>query len=93
MENKVSGAPVNTKSLMAFLFLQMEKLDKGEITEGQAVAQSKLAAQACNLLNYELKRTILQVKLTELGYNGKNTPCLREIESKGFDDTITNNKK
>lgn len=47
--------PVNTKSLLVFVFHQMERLNSGEIDANTACAQAKLASQACNLLNYELK--------------------------------------
>lgn len=93
MENKTNnvrmGAPVNTKSLLAFIFNQMERLNSGEIDANTACAQAKLASQASNVLNYELKRTIVQLRLRELGGGiGVTEPRLREIESKGFDDTI-----
>lgn len=81
-----TGTPVNTKSLLSFIFRQMEKLDSGEINANQACAQAKLASQANNLLDYELKRTIVQMKLKETGQNAE--PRLREIESKVFDNTI-----
>lgn len=76
-------APANSKSLLAFIFDQMEKLNRNEITAEQACAQAKLASQASNLLNYELKRTIVQLRLQEVG--GKVAPKLREIECKNFD--------
>ena len=89
MENSVkSGVPVNTKSLLAFIFNQMDMLNKGQITSDVACAQAKLAAQANNVLSYELKRTAVECKLKELGC--KVEPKLREIESKPFDDTINN---
>ena len=93
MENKTNnvrmGAPVNTKSLLAFIFNQMERLNSGEIDANTACAQAKLASQASNVLNYELKRTIVQLRLRELGGGiGATEPRLREIESKCFDDTI-----
>lgn len=85
----VTGAPVNTKSLLAFTFLQMERLNRGEIDSQTAMAQAKLISQANNLLNYELKRTIVQIRLREIGGGTEATQVrLREIESKAFDDTI-----
>lgn len=85
----VTGAPVNTKSLLAFTFLQMERLNSGEIDAQTACAQAKLISQANNLLNYELKRTIVQLRLKEIGGGTEATQVrLREIESKAFDDTI-----
>lgn len=80
------GEPVNTKSLLAFVFNQMAKLDRKEIDWQTANAQAKLASQASNLLNYELKRTIVELKLKEIG--NTTNPRLREIESKTFEDTI-----
>ena len=83
------GVPVNTKSLLAFIFNQMERLNTGEIDANTACAQAKLASQASNVLNYELKRTIVQMRLSEIGGGLQITePRLREIESKAFDDTI-----
>lgn len=84
MENK-NGAPVNTKSLLAAIFDQMGKLDRKEITATEACAYAKLASQATNVLNYELKRTVVQMRLNEIGHG---TECaLRDIESKTFDDS------
>ena len=75
--------PANSKSLLSFIFTQMDRLDKGEITNEQAIAQAKLASQAHNLLNYELKRSIVELKLKEVG--SVIEPHLREIESKNFE--------
>lgn len=87
--NVKTGTPVNTKSLLAFIFNQMQRLNCGEIDANTACAQAKLASQASNLLNYELKRTIVQMKLREIGNSIEATePRLREIESKAFDDKI-----
>lgn len=84
-----TGTPVNTKSLLSFIFNQMERLNSGEIDWQTANAQAKLASQASNLLNYELKRTIVEIRLKEIGGGIQaTTPRLREIESKGFDNTI-----
>ena len=55
----ITGTPVNAKSLAAFLCNQMVKLDNGEIDANQAIAQAKLASQVNNLMNYELKRTLV----------------------------------
>ena len=62
----ITCTPVNAKSLAAFLCNQMVKLDKGEIDANQAIAQAKLASQVNNLMNYELKRTLVQIKLKEI---------------------------
>lgn len=73
---------MNSKSLLHFIFDQMEKLDQKEITVQEGQAQANLAKQANNLLTYELKRaqTLLALKGSEIE--------LREIESKSFDNTI-----
>lgn len=75
-------APVNSKSLLHFIFDQMEKLDRKEITVQEGQAQANLAKQANNLLTYELKRaeTLLKLQGSEIQ--------LREIESKAFDNTL-----
>ena len=87
MVNEMS-APVNTKSFLAFIFNTMEKLDKGVIDTNVACAQAKLMRQANNVLDYELKRTLTQIKLKEMGMLQDKNPVLREIESKGFDNTL-----
>ena len=77
-----SNHDVNTKNLLSFIFNTMERLDSGEIDPNIACAQAKLASQASNLLNYELKRTIVQMRLKEMGNGVQCTePRLREIES------------
>ena len=76
--------PVNTKSLLAFIFGTMGKLDRGEIDSNVACAQAKLAAQAHNILDYELKRSLVQIQLCQMGRG--ISPELRDIESKAFDD-------
>lgn len=87
MVNEMSD-PVNTKSFLAFIFNTMEKLDKGVIDTNVACAQAKLMSQANNVLDYELKRTLTQIKLKEMGMLQDKNPVLREIESKGFDNTL-----
>ena len=83
---QMNGTPVNTKSLLAFVFNEMTKLAENKISPNEAIAQAKLASQACNILNYELKRTIVQISLNQIGKTSETR--LREIESKAFDDTI-----
>ena len=87
MVNEMS-APVNTKSFLAFIFNTMEKLDKGVIDTNVACAQAKLMSQANNVLDYELKTTLTQIKLKEMGMLQDKNPVLREIESNGFDNTL-----
>lgn len=77
--------PVNSKSLLAFTFGQMEKLDKGEIDNEQAKSQANLIKQANNLLKYELDRAKTQMKLTEHNAIYKDGSMLRNIESKNFE--------
>lgn len=72
--------PVNSKSLLHFLFNQMEKLDKNEITVQEGQAQANLAKQANNLLTYELKRAEVQLKLEG------SMIKIREIEAKNFEE-------
>lgn len=83
---KRSAAPVNAKSLLAFTFNYMQKFHDGEVSANDAIAMSKLISQANNTLNYELKRSVVQIRLKEIGENV--SPRLREIESKAFDDTL-----
>lgn len=86
METK-NFEPVNTKSLLAFTFALCGKLDRNEIDANTANAQANLIKQANNILDYELRRSIVQLKLADAGYgNHKNPPTLRDIESKAFDD-------
>lgn len=70
--------PVNTKSLFAHLCQQMDKLDRYEIDASTASAQASLVGQAVNILNYELKRSVI---MSEKTY----TENLRNVESKNFD--------
>jgi hypothetical protein len=80
--------PVNTKSLLAFIFTQMERLNDGEIDAQTACAQAKLASQASNVLNYELKRTIVQMRMQQIGAGIQAQDItLREIESKPINET------
>ena len=77
--------PVNNKSLLHFIFDQMEKLDKSEITVEQAKAQSNLCKQANNSLKYELERakTLIEVDI----HNRENGTAIevRNSEGKNFD--------
>ena len=77
--------PVNSKSLLAFVFEQMNKLDNNEIDVATAREQGNLVKQSNNLLKYELDRAKVQMKLTEHNAIYKDGLNLREIESKNFD--------
>jgi len=75
--------PTNNKSLLHFIFNQMEKLDKKEIDVNQAKTQALLAKQANNALKYELDRANTQMKLAE--HNRDNARIdLREAEGSNF---------
>tara|TARA_R110000851_G_scaffold310886_1_gene470897 strand:+ start:773 stop:1012 length:240 start_codon:yes stop_codon:yes gene_type:complete len=77
--------PVNNKSLIAFLFDQMEKLDKGEIDTQTAREQSNLSKQVNNAMKYELDRAKVKMELTKHNAIYKDGIDLRDIESKNFD--------
>ncbi len=79
--------PVNSKSLLAFVFGQMEKLDAGTINTQQAREQSNLVKQANNILKYELDRAKVKMELTKHNAIYKDGLNLREVESKNFEDT------
>ena len=77
--------PVNNKSMIAFLFNQMEKLDNGEIDNQTAREQANLSKQVNNAMKYELDRTKLQMELSKHNAVYKDGTKLREIESKNFE--------
>lgn len=76
--------PVNNKSMVAFLFSQMEKLDSGEIDVQKAREQANLSKQVNNAMKYELDRARIQMDLTKHNAIYKDGVKLREIESKNF---------
>jgi len=78
--------PVNSKSLVAFLFDQMHKLSEGEITESQAKEQANLAKQVNSQMRYELERARIVMDLSKHNAIYKDGANLREIESKNFDN-------
>jgi len=78
--------PVNTKSLLTFVFNQMEKLDKGEIDVQKAREQGNLCKQANNILKYELDRAKVKMDLTRHNAVYKDGLNLRQVESKNFED-------
>lgn len=77
--------PTNNKSLLHFLFDQMEKLDKKEIDVEQAKAQANLAKQANNSLKYELERSKLLMELDSHRSTTGNSIDFRNVEGKNFD--------
>lgn len=76
--------PVNNKSMIAFLFDQMDKLDKDEIDVQKAREQGNLAKQVNNAMKYELDRAKVKMELTAHNAVYKDGLDLREIESKNF---------
>jgi len=70
--------PVNAKSMFAMLCITMEKLDNADVDVATASAMSKLIGQATNLLNYELKRSMLMS-------NPEFREHHRNLELKNFD--------
>ena len=77
--------PVNNKSLLHFVFNQMEKLDKGEISVEKAKAQSNLAKQANNTMKYELDRVSTELKVKSFNIQHGANITIRDIEAKNFD--------
>ena len=77
--------PVNTKSLLAFVFGQMEKLDNKEIDVDTANAQSKLIQQANNIIRSEHERTRIKMELERHNTQYNSSIQMREVESKNFD--------
>jgi len=77
--------PVNNKSLLAFLFDQMDKLDKKEIDVETAKAQSNLAKQVNNAMRYELDLVNTKIKLEDHNKAFGSNVELRNAESKNFD--------
>jgi len=77
--------PVNNKSLTAFLFDTMEKLNNGEVSVEIAKTQTNLAKQVNSQMRYELERARVIMELTKHNAIFKDGANLREIESKNFD--------
>jgi len=76
--------PVNNKSMIAFLFGQMDKLDNDEIDILKAKEQGNLAKQVNNAMKYELDRAKIRMELTKHNAIYKDGVDLRDIESKNF---------
>ena len=73
--------PTNNKSLLQFIFTQMEKLDSNEINVDQAKAQALFSKQANNSLKYELDRANTKMKLAQHNAIYKDGLDLREAEA------------
>jgi len=59
--------PTDNKSLLNFIFEQMEKLDNSEIDCDQAKAQAQLAKEANNAMIYDIKKAELILKIHHSG--------------------------
>lgn len=77
--------PVNNKSLIAFLFDQMEKLDENVIDVEKAKAQANLAKQVNNAMKYELDLANTKIKIAEFNKTSEIKVELRNAESKNFE--------
>ncbi len=77
--------PVNNKSLVAFLFDQMDKLDRGTIVKEDALAQVQIARQINSQMRYELERARVIIELGKHNAIFKDGTSIREIESKNFE--------
>ena len=77
--------PINNKSLLHFMFDQMDKLDKGEIDVQKAKAQADLAKQVNNMLKYELDRANTLIKLDSHNRTTGTNIELRNAEGKIFE--------
>ncbi len=70
--------------MIAFLFDQMDKLDKDEIDVQKAREQANLSKQVNNAMKYELDRAKTKMELKKHNVIYKDDIDLREIESKNF---------
>jgi hypothetical protein len=88
--------PTDNRTLLAFIFEQMDKLDNKQIDCLTATTQAKLAKEANNSLMYEIKRTELimdiqrsGIKLDEFGkinvINKKGVPVKMALFGNPFD--------
>lgn len=57
--------PTNEKTLLSHIFEQMYLLEKGEISENTAIAQSKLITNATRMFQMELDRARLLKDLSD----------------------------
>lgn len=77
--------PINNKSLLHFIFDQMEKLDTGQIDVNTAKAQANLAKQANNSLKYEIDRAIALKELDEHKRMTGSDINIRNVEGINFE--------
>lgn len=76
-------APCNLKSMVAFLFNQMDMLARGEIDSSSACAQAKLAQAINRAYEAEMKNALVQIKLKEVDPSVQ--PRLKCLDSKIVD--------
>lgn len=79
---------MNNKSLLHFIYGQMEKLDNGEISKEQAREQANLAKQANNCMKYELQRAATLMLMDRYKKETGTSIHLREVEGKNFDTLV-----
>jgi hypothetical protein len=77
--------PINNKSLLHFIFGQMDKLDKKEITTDEAKAQANLAKQANVSMKYELDRATVLMELDKYKRTSGADIGFRNVEGKNFE--------
>lgn len=77
--------PTNNKSVLHFLFDQMEKLDRKEINVDEAKAQAAIAKQVNNCMKYEVDRSRLMMDLDAHRRQTGESIEFRNVEGKNFD--------
>ncbi len=77
--------PINNKSLLHFIFDQMEKLDKDEISVDKAKGQANFAKQANNALKMELDRASTEMKLKDFNMQHGSDIKIRNVEGNSFE--------
>lgn len=70
----------NSKSLLEFIFIQMEKLDKNQINTEKAREQANLCKQANNVLKYEIDRAKVLMDISRHNKQFADNISLRDIE-------------
>jgi hypothetical protein len=77
--------PVNNKSLLAFIFGQMEKLDNKEIDVETANSHANLAKEASKSIKYEMDRAMTLLKLSQHNKATGDEIQIRNVESITFE--------
>lgn len=73
--------PKNNKTLVDFIFNQMEKLDNNLIDVDKAKAQASLAKQANNSIKYELDRVNTEIKVRRHNFELNDNLAIRDVEN------------